>query len=86
MIYVVVLGREAIFLFLHGSSKQGKINVTIGRFELIDRENKKDAGYKKLNFGKANDFGLIKNHAILKKYDICKHLGYVDFVSFIRQS
>ena len=25
--------------------------------------------YKKLNFGRANDFGLIKNHVILKKYD-----------------
>ena len=34
MIYVAVLGREAISLFLHGSTKQGKINVKIGHFKV----------------------------------------------------
>ena len=27
-------------------------------------------GRKTLNFGTAKDFSLIKNHAILKKYDL----------------
>ena len=41
MIYVAVL--EKLFPFLHGNSKQG-INVKAGHFEVIDWENKKDAG------------------------------------------
>ena len=49
MIYVAVLDREATSFFTW--LNQGKINVTILHFEVIDRENKKDAGYKKLNFG-----------------------------------
>ena len=44
MIYVAVLGKEAIFLpFSHGLSRQGKINVKIKHFEVIDMENKKDS-------------------------------------------
>ena len=50
MIYVAVLDREATYFpLLHGSSKRGKIHVTIGHFEVIDRENKKNAGCKKAN-------------------------------------
>ena len=65
-----MLGREATFLFYIVQVKQGKINV-IGHFEVIDWENKKDTGWELMIsvFGRANDFGLIKNHAILKKYD-----------------
>ena len=40
---LVVLGREAIFLFYIVQEKQGKIKVT-GHFDVIDWENKKDAG------------------------------------------
>ena len=39
----------------------------------------------KLKFGKANDFSLIKNHAIPKNMTLYKHLVYANFVSFIRQ-
>ena len=42
-------------------------------------------GIKKLTL-RANDFGLIKNHAILKNMSLYKDLVHVDFVSFIRQS
>ena len=50
MIYVAVLDREATYFpFLHGSSKRGKIHVIIGHFEVIDRENTKNARHKKAN-------------------------------------
>ena len=58
MIYVVGLGRETIFLFY-------MVQVSKGR----QCKNKKDAEYKRLYFMRANDLVLIKNHAILKKYD-----------------
>ena len=45
MIHVAVLGREGI-CYTHGSGKQGKINVKTGYFQLINRENKKDAGHE----------------------------------------
>ena len=37
--------------------------------EDVKCRNKKDAGYKKLYFMRANDLVIIKNHARLKKYD-----------------
>ena len=61
--------QRSYFPFLNSSSKQGKKNVKTGHFEVIERENKKDVGYKKLNFRRANNFSLTKNHAILYKYD-----------------
>ena len=69
MIYVAMLGREANIPFLHGSRKQEKVNVSIGYSEVIDKESKKGARYKKPNFTKATDFVLIENHAILKRYN-----------------
>ena len=64
-----VLGREAIFLFLHDSSKQGKTNVKIRHFEVNRQVEQERCSVEKLSFERANDFSLIKNYAILKKYD-----------------
>ena len=70
---------RSYFPFLYGSSKQGEINV-----DNIDRENKKDSGYKKLKFWRANDFGLIKNHVILKKHDsFWKTPGIFKFITLL---
>ena len=54
IIYVKVLGREAILLFLHGSSKQGKINVKIRHFELNRLgQQERSRVLEKCNFGMA---------------------------------
>ena len=57
---------------MHGSSKQDKINVKIGYFKVIDRENKKDAGHENWTLGElCNELSLIKRH-------LYKHLLYID--------
>ena len=81
-----MLGRKAIFRFLHGSSKQGKVNVKIGHFEVKRLGEQERCRIGKPNFGRANDFSLIKNQAILKNMTLYKNLIYIDFVNVIRQS
>ena len=64
---VAVLGKETTFL--HGSSKQGKINVKVRHFELNRLGEQERCRVEKFNFGmawRAKDFNLIKNHSILK--------------------
>ena len=60
---------EKVFFFLHGSSKQGKIYLKIGHFEENRQGEQERCRVGKLKFGRANNFSLIKNQAILKKYD-----------------
>ena len=79
MICVAVLGRGAIFLpFSHGLSRQVKINVKIKLLwsNRYGEQERFRAG--KRNVVRANDFNLIKNHAILKKY------GFIQASSFCR--
>ena len=76
---------EKLFLFLRGSSQQGKINVKTVHFEVTERKSKKDAGQEKVNFARASDLSLIKHHATKKDMTLYKHLVYIDFVSCNRQ-
>ena len=45
---------------------QEKINVKIGNFEVNRQGGQERCRVGKLNFERANDFSLIKNHTTLK--------------------
>ena len=63
MIYVAVCQVGKLFFFLTQFNKQKEDKCK----NWVDRQKKKDTGQE--NSTLATDFSLIKNHAILKKYD-----------------